>query len=222
MTVLCFLGPTLPVEEGRPHLDAIFLPPVSQGDLLAAVLQYRPVAVGIVDGYFDQVPAVWHKEILWAMAQGVHVFGSSSMGALRAAELHPFGMVGVGRIFEQFRDGLLEDDDEVAVVHAPAADGFRALSEAMVNIRAAIPEEPELIDWAKSLYYPDRTWGALEARAGRKLPRRNLKREDAVEMLAVMARFLASPPPPLTVNWEFHATLWWETLYRSKTSPPAD
>ena len=65
----------------------------------------RPRAVGIIDGYFQQVPSVWHKEILWAMAQGVHVFGSASMGALRAAELAPFGMRGVGLIFEAYRDG---------------------------------------------------------------------------------------------------------------------
>jgi hypothetical protein len=39
------------------------------------------------------------------------------MGALRAAELHTFGMVGVGRVFEGYRDGVYEDDDEVAVVH---------------------------------------------------------------------------------------------------------
>ena len=52
------------------------------------------------------------------MSQGIHVFGSASMGALRA-ELCPFGMVGVGRIFEAYRDGELEDDDEVAVIHGP-------------------------------------------------------------------------------------------------------
>ena len=59
-------------------------------------------AIGIVDGYFEGVLSVWHKEILWAMAEGIHVFGSASMGALRAAELHPFGMHGTGRIFEAF------------------------------------------------------------------------------------------------------------------------
>ncbi len=69
------------------------------------------------------------------MAQGIHVFGSASMGALRAAELAAFGMEGVGAIFEAYRDGALEDDDEVAVVHGPAESGYRALSVALVNIR---------------------------------------------------------------------------------------
>ena len=60
------------------------------------------------------------------------------MGALRAAELHSFGMRGVGRIFEAFRDGALEDDDEVAVLHGPAEIGYLAASEPMVNIRETL------------------------------------------------------------------------------------
>ena len=45
---------------------------------------------------------------------------------------------GVGRIFEAFRDGVLEDDDEVAVVHGPPETGYLALSEPMVNIRGTL------------------------------------------------------------------------------------
>ena len=60
----------------------------------------RPAVIGIIDGYFEIVPTVWHKEILWAMAQGIHVFGAASIGALRAAELDAFGMRGIGRIYE--------------------------------------------------------------------------------------------------------------------------
>ena len=54
-----------------------------------------PGAIGVIDGYFDGVPSVWHKEILWALSQGIRVFGGASMGALRAAELDGFGMTGV-------------------------------------------------------------------------------------------------------------------------------
>ena len=61
-----------------------------------------------------------------------------------------FGMRGVGRIFEAFRDGALEDDDEVAVVHGPAETGFVAASEPMVNIRATLARAPKLrACWAK-------------------------------------------------------------------------
>ena len=48
------------------------------------------------------------------MAAGTQVFGAASMGALRAAELAPFGMIGVGAIFAAYRDGRLTGDDEVA------------------------------------------------------------------------------------------------------------
>ena len=35
-------------------------------------------------------------------------------------------MSGVGRIYEAFRDGILEDDDEVAVLHGPEELGYPA------------------------------------------------------------------------------------------------
>jgi hypothetical protein len=137
MTTFIFVGPTLPAEEIARTQGFICLPPVAQGDLYRAARR-RPRAIGIIDGYFSGAPSVWHKEILWAISQGVPVFGSASMGALRASELHTFGMRGVGRIFEAFRDGALEDDDEVAMVHGPADLEYVAASEAMVNIRATL------------------------------------------------------------------------------------
>ena len=183
MTCCVFVGPTLPLPDDRAVLDAVYLPPARQGDVYRAIARHRPTAVGIIDGFFQQVPSVWHKEILWAMAEGVHVFGSSSMGALRAAELVPFGMRGVGRIFEAYRDGRLapyeteqfEDDDEVAVMHGPAEAGFVPLSEAMVNIRCTLASGVEagvitvetrdaLVRLGKELFYPDRSYPRLLAR----------------------------------------------------------
>ncbi|WP_438008248.1 TfuA-like protein [Sorangium sp. So ce321] len=124
MTVHLFLGPTLAAAV----LDAVILPPAAHGDVYRAA-QRGATVIGIVDGYFEVVPAVWHKEILWAMREGVHVLGSASMGALRAVELAPFGMEGVGAVFEAYQRAELEDDDEVAVAHAPAAYGYRPLCE---------------------------------------------------------------------------------------------
>src|SRR6266446_2586246 len=118
MSIVVFTGPTISAEDALQELEATYLPPVSQGDVYRAAVR-KPLAIGIVDGYFDRVPAVWHKEILWTMSQGIPVYGSASMGALRAAELAECGMVGVGSIFEAFHSGALEDDDEVAVTHGP-------------------------------------------------------------------------------------------------------
>lgn len=135
--IVIFLGPTLDRAAAQDRLAARYLPPVSQGDILSLVPE-RPDAIGIIDGYFQLVPAVWHKEILHALDCGIPVFGAASMGALRAAELDAFGMVGVGRIYQWYRSGFLDADDEVAVIHAPHAIGHRPLSEAMVNLRATL------------------------------------------------------------------------------------
>src|SRR4051812_32650349 len=126
MSAFVFLGPSLPASEASQVLEATYLPPVQQGDILR-LLERKPKFIGIIDGYFETVPAVWHKEILFAMSSGVHVFGAASMGALRAAELHPFGMVGVGTIFEWYRDGMVSGDDEVAIRHGPAELGYLPL-----------------------------------------------------------------------------------------------
>ena len=220
MTAIVFLGPTLPVAEARTELDAIYLPPVAQGDIFRAMAR-RPTAIGIVDGFFDSVPAVWHKEILFAMSEGVHVYGCSSIGALRAAELWRYGMEGVGRIFEAYRDGILEDDDEVALIHAPAELDYAPLSEPMVNIRATLEQaeagqsvtastRTEIEKLAKGLYYADRTWPKLLALgAAANLPAPELdalaklgtdgrvdqKRLDALSMLRMLRQRLADLTP---------------------------
>ena len=151
MTAYVFIGPTLAADEARATWsDAVYLPPVRQGDVYRLVARGTPDAIGIVDGYFSHVPSVWHKEILHALSAGIPVYGAASMGALRAAELAQFGMVGVGRIFEAYRDGVLEpfaepfeDDDEVAVLHGPPELGYRALSEALINIRCTLARATE-------------------------------------------------------------------------------
>lgn len=238
--VVVFVGPTLALADARRELDATYLGPVAQGDVLRAV-EARPWAIAIVDGYFAAVPAVWHKEILWALAQGVRVFGASSMGALRAAELEPFGMVGVGQIFAAFRSGAYEDDDEVAIVHGDAGTGFRPLSDAMVDLRAtfarAIAEqviaEPlgaDLIARAKAMHYTERSYAAVLAAAERAglpegplarlrawLPEHRVaqKRLDALELLRTLRDLTeAGPPEPFEAGFRFEPTDAWEQLSR--------
>lgn len=173
MTCAVFCGPTIPAAEvGRLLPAAVLLPPVAQGDVLRVTERLRPRLLAVVDGYFHLVPSVWHKEILWGLSQGIRVFGSSSMGALRAAELADFGMVGIGEIFARYRSGQYEDDDDVAVLHAPASEGYRVLSEAMVNVRAtleaatgegAVPADlaAQIAALAKGLHYSERTYPRL-------------------------------------------------------------
>jgi hypothetical protein len=234
VTVYVFVGPTLSTGTARSILDAVYLPPVSQGDVYRACTE-RPRAIGIIDGYFEAVPAVWHKEVLWAMKQGIAVFGSASMGALRAAELEAFGMVGVGAVFEAFRSGEFEDDDEVAVAHEPVESGYTPVSEAMVNIRVTLVEaerahvigqdtRSSLEAIAKRLFYADRSYelilrqGAERGLASSDLEalrtwlakgRRDQKREDAISMLARIRDWLIRGCAPAPARYRFESTTMW-------------
>ena len=228
-------GPSDPALEWRP--------PVTQGEVYQAALT-RPAIIGIIDGYFEVTPTVWHKEILWAMAQGIHVYGSASIGALRAAELHPFGMVGIGRIFEAYRDGILTDDDEVAVLHGPEELGYPAVTEAMVNIRAtldkAVAEGVWIAGWppisreiGKALFYKERSWDAiLRLAAGGSLPpldglvawlptgQVDQKRVDALEMIARDPLPSAARVTPLTVSYRFRDTGYHQAAARRSAMTP--
>lgn len=240
MNVYIFLGPTLPRDEAGYHLpSAQFLPPVQAGDV-ARLCKQDPDVIGIVDGVFEQAPSVWHKEILYALSEGIRVYGCSSMGALRAAEMHRYGMVGVGEIFGAFRDGILEDDDEVAVEHATGEHAYRPLSVAMVNLRhglqlarargiIGLEAEQVLVEQAKRAFFADRSWsGALKTARGvlsadelRALAafvdavRPDLKRDDAVRMLQRIASDLGSDLHRARPDLDFEPTSDWERMQAS-------
>ena len=67
MKTLVFLGPTLAATEARAILEATYLPPVTGGDVYAA-LREDPDVICIIDGCFEQAPSVRHKEILFALS----------------------------------------------------------------------------------------------------------------------------------------------------------
>lgn len=247
MSVVVFTGPSLRAEDLARYPSFSFLPPVAQGDLYSAVQKHKPRAVGIIDGYFDGMPAVWHKEILWALDQGIAMLGAASMGALRGAELHAFGMRGVGEIFEDYRDDVLTDDDEVALVHGPAETGFVALSEPMVNIRATVKQAASqnvlddrtaerLIAIAKEQFYQDRTWkSVLRAAAAIVDPdpltsfsewlsdnKVDQKRLDALALLEALSAKEAKCPA-VQRDWYFEWTdMWQEVAWRKRAIGPSD
>lgn len=227
MKTYVFVGPTISQAEARRWLDATYLPPVSQGDIIS-LLADRPQAIGIIDGYFDSVPSVWHKEILLALSEGTLVAGAASMGALRAAELHTFGMVGVGEIFRWYRDGEIDADDEVALRHASGEHGYKPLSEPLVNVRKTLYTAHDLgiihedtltalLNLGKRTHYSQRSYRNMldDARVAG-LPeqelsalqayvqdhRIDLKKRDAVELL----KYLASEPRPQPPTFELQRT----------------
>jgi hypothetical protein len=220
--VVVFLGPSLPAGEARRIAPCRVLPPARAGDVLA-VLPERPLAIALVDGLFDTTPSVWHHELLLALDAGVAVFGASSMGALRAAELWRQGVVGVGQIFRWYRDGVLDDDGEVALLHGDAEHGWRPLTVPLVAVRAAAEaarsggilraaEARALVAAGAALPYPGRTWprilaGARLRPAARErlatfLPRApDPKADDARACIAAAAEYArarrrGAPPPP--------------------------
>jgi hypothetical protein len=217
MKAIIFSGPSLPPSAIPPTPGLEWRPPLRQGDLHRAALE-GPSALGVIDGVFETTPTVWHEEILFALDRGTAVYGAASIGALRAAELHPYGMQGVGQIFEWFRDGVLEDDEEVAVLHGPPELDFLPLSEAMVNVRASVADAIErgniepaigraIVGSAKGVYYKRRTWDTILekareaglpfeyislARAEFSFRGVNLKRRDALLLIRAVVRRLSS------------------------------
>jgi hypothetical protein len=139
--------------------------------LRLAQARKQPKRIAIIDGYFERMAAVWHKEIVFALERGIEVWGAASMGALRAAELRGVGMIGVGSIYTAFVRGELEADDEVAVAHLPAEHGYRAVSDALVNLRDGLARTPMLnprsrkllVECARRRFYRERTWANLIA-----------------------------------------------------------
>lgn len=110
-------------------------PPVSDGDLvrIAAANSRRPIL--ILDGLFSDSRALTPTECRDMLRNGWTVLGASSMGALRAADLWPEGMIGVGDVYLGLRTGLLRGDGEVAVALNPFT--FEEMTVTTVFLRAA-------------------------------------------------------------------------------------
>lgn len=131
MSVIAFIGPSIRRDVARGIIDADYRRPIRRGDL-ATVAPGSVVA--IIDGVFEQSLSVSPREVLAAVARGVVVFGGASMGALRAVEVP--GVLGVGRVYEWYRDEVIDRDDEVALLFD--GDTGRALTVPMVNVRFAV------------------------------------------------------------------------------------
>ncbi len=165
--MVIFAGPSIAQSCIRSHCASAQLrSPVQLGDLCQYTAKV-PATIVILDGYFSQVPAVWHKEIMLLLNLGCRVIGAASMGALRAAELTEQGMEGVGWVYEQYRSGCLQDDDEVALLHTDAELGYQPLSFALVNLRFLLTTDllsktqHAILGWLiqalKAEFYPRRT-----------------------------------------------------------------
>jgi TfuA protein len=171
-----FTGNSISHEDARKILRANYQPPVRRFQLEKFVQKGYKV-IGIIDGIFFDRAAVGHREIMSALDAGAKVVGGASMGALRASELDTHGMIGVGKIYEWYRDGVIESDDEVAVSTNP--DTFEPISVPLVNIRETLKaalaaglikekEHDDLLGLAINTYYPDRSYLGLTKEGAKK------------------------------------------------------
>ncbi|AKB34737.1 hypothetical protein MSSAC_0147 [Methanosarcina siciliae C2J] len=209
-----FTGNSISHEDAKKILRANYQPPIRRFQLEKFVRQGYKV-IGIIDGIFFDRAAVGHREILSALNAGVRVVGGASMGALRASELDTHGMVGVGKVYEWYRDGIIESDDEVAVSTNP--DTFEPISVPLVNIRETLKaaldtgivsekEQDALLDLAINTYYPDRSYLGLTKEGAKKglIPEEkrkqlldfclssevDVKRQDAVLVLETVKKLI--------------------------------
>lgn len=225
-----FIGPTEVDRSQFPNFS--FYQPAQLGSVFHAVRGgYTDIC--IVDGVFGNVPAVWHKEILYALDKGVAVYGAASMGALRAAELSKFGMIGYGKIYQLYRKTALTNDDEVCVTHAPPEYGYKPFSEPLVNFRFFLrflrrrgligaKDEGKIIEALQSLHFSQRTKAmALEIMNAHLAPAsfaeieakfvdlyQDIKRSDATDLLTRI-RDNRICGKSSTDKWSFPSTNHW-------------
>lgn len=231
-----FVGPSLRGIE----LDRAItrFGPAQLGSIyLAAKSEYK--IIGLVDAFFGNVPSVWHKEILYAIGSGCVVYGSSSTGALRAAELHAYGMRGIGLCYRLYRSGVITDDDEVAVLHGDKSTDFLQLSEPLINARLTlrklrrngfltVDQEIEIVSRFKTMHFSERTFSeyarTLRSMFGPsdgdrihqllKTQYRDLKKEDARQL----ASELLDSPSACSNGGFFQRTSHWRHQFEERES----
>ena len=169
MKIIVFCGPTISHDEASKILPADFRPPVKHGDLISCVYADQPDVIVVIDGAAMGNLAVWHNEINDALNQGVTVYGCSAMGAIRAVEMTPWGMRGVGEVYNLIADGTIEADDEVLCDFTVTDDGkYQKKTMTVVNLRSILAEAvkasilnqnqaDECLKTVQAMFYLDRT-----------------------------------------------------------------
>jgi hypothetical protein len=173
--VVVFTGISLSHAQAGTLLPAVIRPPVKRGDLDALS---GASSVAIIDGELHVDTILQPNEILRAIARGVHVRGSSSVGAFRAAELHARGMAGIGWVYDAFRTHRISGLDEIAVIYDPRS--CRPLTIPLVNVRYFLDRMVE-----SSLAGADEALTAMTA-----LKSLRLEQRDPRTVLVHLARIL--------------------------------
>lgn len=207
-----FVGPTL--HRGLAAKltfeldDFVVLPPAKRGDMQRLLAESPPGLVALVDGYFHlHSLAIGHAELRGALEAGWEIWGMSSMGAIRAAEMRELGMRGFGRVFQSYVDDPRFRDDEVALLHQPEPP-YRTFSEPLVHIRAWLAAMvaahelttercEEILATLMPMWFGDRTLDFLRTTVGPELAARWLVRIDEFQLKSAdLSEFLRTCPWP--------------------------
>jgi hypothetical protein len=127
LKVRVFTGPSRPATL-VPEID--WVPPASAGELRAATEEGVRRMILADTLFLDAAPS--HREILDVIKSGVEIIGCASAGALRAVELAGHGMKGAGLVFALYRDGLINEDAEIACI---LDTDYRALAPSLLELR---------------------------------------------------------------------------------------
>ena len=171
---IVFLGPSLNLEKAKKVINADFRPPAKKGDFIKLSMMSETSIVILIDGVFLQDYPPTPIEVFQVIRKNnFKVYGASSIGALRAVELEKFGMKGIGKIFELYRNNIINSDDEIAVTFDSE---YNLISEAMIDIRYNIflawknkiinnETKKIMVKLAKSIYFPYRTYDYIIEKA---------------------------------------------------------
>jgi hypothetical protein len=192
--VFLFVGPTLhralAIEPALSLEGLTVVPPIQRG-VLPHLWNRQPGTVLVVDGLFHQTLSVGHAELRTTLSRGWKVWGLSSMGAIRAREMHHLGMRGFGRVFELYcQDSVDFRDDEVTMLHQHEPP-YRELSEPLCHLRLGVDAAAAcgLIERAAAdaivgelttMWYGDRTLAAMESRLRTHAPERTAEIAELV------------------------------------------
>ena len=158
-------------------------------------------------------------------------------------------MIGVGKIFEAFRDGRyppfterFEDDDEVAVIHGPADLGSRPLSDALVDLRECLARAEAggvidrlardcLLERLKALPFGQRNFqtllrfateglGATASEAHSADLTRHRVSQKREDAIALLQALRDQPERRIRDGWTFERTLEWERFVAGTSAAP--
>lgn len=168
-----YSGLTLDENDVAKHFpEAVMTPPIQRGDIWNDIKD-RVQVIAIIDGKFHQNLPVSINEIMDGLRCGIAIYGSSSMGALRAAELRTQGMIGHGKIFEFIRDNPYFRDDYLGQVFEEKRERLQKKSRPYIdfyfNVEAMVSSSQisrrtgdALNTLYRNLPYPNRNWENLE------------------------------------------------------------